>query len=106
MSLKTLDSLPTDTLKGRAVVMAMLAAGVAGIPTAAQVTAGVYSAKLPPGLGTPILVTAEVRTSAGAPKAWDGAASYNAATRSLEANNAGTTDWTATDRVILKAWFA
>lgn len=67
------------------------------VPTAAEVTAGIIKRAFP---FTPVIVTIEVVTTATrARKAWDGAAAVSGNVITID--NAGATDWAATDEIIL-----
>lgn len=69
--------------------------------TAADVTATVIRAAFP---FAAKVVTARVYTAAGALKAWDGAVTLSAGGRVATIDNAGTTDWAATDYILISAY--
>ncbi|HEY0819787.1 MAG TPA: hypothetical protein VGD46_13470 [Rhizobacter sp.] len=88
-----------DTIKGRA--LHLLAEGqMVYRPTAADVTAGNFKVKC---TEVPAAVEVVVYSAVATKRAWDGAVTLSG--KELTINNAGTTDWAAGDRVVIKAYF-
>lgn len=72
----------------------------ARVPTAVEVAVG--NLQFPVSF-TPTSVNVQVRvTSTGAVKAWDGAVTIDATNNIVELDNAGSTDWAATDTVYIQ----
>lgn len=88
-----------DTLKGRA--LHLLAEGAMVYrPVAADVTAGQFVVKC---TEAPAAAEAVVFSAAGTKRAWDGVVTV--AGKNITVNNAGSTDWVAGDRVVIRAYF-
>lgn len=99
MTKKLFADIPKETIKGKA--MHSLADGaIVHRPSAADVTAGTFTVKLSQ---APAAVEALVFSAVGTKKAWDGAVSVTG--KVVTVNNAGTTDWAAGDRVVIRAYF-